>query len=175
VLFAKGGYHRVGAPGFLLLGRRPERNILPNLYLPEPGPLHPEDRSDNCSTANLQQHRVPPLQKTQGWGTLGFLMGMENAQDGGWATRPTIPAGAATGSLIGGGVGFAGGMIYCAKGVGPRFGGNQRQNKAANDAKRDAERETGMKMTDDQQEQFHDLITHQNFDYHEMVDVGKPF
>jgi len=94
---------------------------------------------------------------------------------GGPTAFATIPAGAATGSLIGGGVGFAGGMIYCAKGVGPRFGGNQRQNKAANDAKRDAERETGMKMTDDQQEQFHDLITHQNFDYHEMVDVGKPF
>src|ERR1700692_3174186 len=49
---------------------------------------------------------------------------------GGPAGFLTVPAGAGTGSLIGGGVGFAGGMIYCAKGVGPNFGGNQRQNRA---------------------------------------------
>jgi hypothetical protein len=91
---------------------------------------------------------------------------------GGPTAFATIPAGAGTGSLIGGGVGWVGGMISCAKGVGPSLGGNQRQNKAANDAKRDAERQTGKKMTDAQQEKFHDLITHQNFDYHEMVEVA---
>jgi hypothetical protein len=35
-----------------------------------------------------------------------------------------------------------------------------------------ATRQTGKKMTDAQQEKFHDLITHQNFDYHEMVEVA---
>jgi hypothetical protein len=99
-----------------------------------------------------------------GIGSLGFA--------GGPTGIITTPAGAATGSLVGGGVGWASGMIYCAKGAGPKFRGNQRQNKAANDAKRDAERETGKRMSADQEEKFHDLITKQGFDYGEMVKIA---
>ena len=73
---------------------------------------------------------------------------------------------------IGGGVGFASGLIFCAKGVGPNFGGNQRQNRAANDAKKEAERETGKKFTPALEEKFHDLISHQGLDFHEMVLVA---
>jgi hypothetical protein len=63
-------------------------------------------------------------------------------------------------------------MIYCAKGVGPGFGGNQRQNRQARDAQQDAERQTGKKMTAGQQETFHDMITGQGLNYHQMVEVA---
>ena len=52
--------------------------------------------------------------------------------------------------------------ILCAKGAGPGFGGNSNQNKQANDAKRDAEKETGKKMTPDQESKFHDAVSHQS-------------
>jgi RHS repeat-associated protein len=99
-----------------------------------------------------------------GIGSLGFA--------GGPAGFLTTPAGAETGSLIGGGVGFAGGMIHCAKGISPNFGGNQRQNRQANDAKREAERETNKKMTDAQERLFHN-IDKTEMDYQGMVQLAK--
>jgi hypothetical protein len=100
-----------------------------------------------------------------GIGSLGFA--------GGPVGLATTPAGAATGGFTGGTVGYAGGFIYCAKGVGSNFGGNQRQNKAANDAKKEAERRTGKQFSEDQEEKFHDLITKQGFDYKEMVEIAE--
>jgi len=84
--------------------------------------------------------------------------------------------GSAAGSWIGGGLGGAvGGIvgnILCAKGGGPSFGGNSRQNKQANDAKRDAENEVGKKMTNAQEDRFHDEVSHQNLGYWEMREIA---
>jgi hypothetical protein len=70
--------------------------------------------------------------------------------------------------VVGGGVGF----VVCSRGTGPRFGGNQRENKQANDAKREAERQTGKKMSDDQERLFHD-IDKTEMDYQGMVILAK--
>jgi len=86
-------------------------------------------------------------------------------------------AGATEGASIGGQAGFVGGtavgFILCAKGSGPGFGGNQRENKMANDAKKDAERQTGKKFTKALDRVFHDEITGQGInDYHELVKIA---
>jgi RHS repeat-associated protein len=86
-------------------------------------------------------------------------------------------AGASEGAALGAEAGYAAGIaigsVKCAKGMGSSFGGNQRQNKQANDAKRTAERETGKKMTNLQQEKFHDLVTKQGYGYNELVSIAR--
>lgn len=85
----------------------------------------------------------------------------------------TVPAGIGIGFLAGGAAGWTAGMISCAKGREPKMGGNQRQNQSAADAAREAERQVGREMSDDQRTRFHDLISHQGYDYHEMVEIAK--
>jgi hypothetical protein len=46
------------------------------------------------------------------------------------------------------------------------------ENKRANDAKRQAERQTGKKFTRAQERRFHDNITGMGLDYHELVAEG---
>ena len=98
-----------------------------------------------------------------GIGSLGFA--------GGPAGFATTPAGAGTGSLIGGGVGWVGGMVSCAKGVGPNFGYNQAPNKVANDAKNQAQKITGKKMSFAQDELFHDYDK-TGMSYKDMVQLA---
>jgi RHS repeat-associated protein len=95
-----------------------------------------------------------------GIGSLGFA--------GGPAGFVTTPVGVGTGAFFGVQAGFAGGMIYCAKGLGPNFGGNQRENRQANDAKRAAERKTGRTMSRSQERLFHD-IDKTGMSYSDMV------
>jgi hypothetical protein len=52
------------------------------------------------------------------------------------------------------------------------LGGNSRQNKQTNDAKRDAEKEAGKRMTDAQEERFHDEVTHHGLGYWEMREIA---
>jgi len=85
----------------------------------------------------------------------------------------TIPAGVAIGFGAGGAAGWTAGMISCAKGREPKMRGNQRQNQSADDAIGEAERQTGRKMSPDQRTRFHDLVSHQDYGYRELVDVAK--
>ncbi len=80
--------------------------------------------------------------------------------------------GAVVGGFIGGLVGGAGSNVLCSQGAGPSFGGNQRENKQANDAKNEAERITRKKFTRAQERVFHDEITGQNEPYHELVKIA---
>jgi RHS repeat-associated protein len=80
--------------------------------------------------------------------------------------------GAGVGGFIGGLVGGAASNILCSKGGGSSFGGNQRENKQANDAKNEAERITGKKFTRAQERVFHDEITGQGYGYHELVQIA---
>ena len=86
------------------------------------------------------------------------------------------PGGSAAGAWIGGGLGaLAGnalGNILCSRGGGPSFGGNQRQNKQANDAKNEAERRTGKKFTPALERMFHDEITGMNYSYKDLVQIA---
>jgi RHS repeat-associated protein len=82
--------------------------------------------------------------------------------------------GATNGALIGGGLGAAAGAIagsiLCSKGTPPSIGGNDRENRQAADARREAERRTGKKFDRDKQRQLHDRITGQDMDYNDLVD-----
>lgn len=80
--------------------------------------------------------------------------------------------GAGVGGFIGGLVGGAASNVLCSQGGGSSFGGNQRENKQANDAKNEAERMTGKKFTRAQERVFHDEITGQNYGYHELVQIA---
>lgn len=96
----------------------------------------------------------------------------------------TVPGGAlvgaAAGAYFGGtagrGVGTTAGYFACASGggSGSKFGTNQHQNKMANDAKREAERNTGKRFTPALERKFHDEITGQGInDYHELVHIAE--
>jgi RHS repeat-associated protein len=98
---------------------------------------------------------------------------------GGIATSPTL-GGAAIGAGVSAlGVGAvagaainSGAIIQCSV-VRSRFGSNQRQNKVAHDARKEAERNTGKKFTPAQERKFHDEITGQGIsDYHELVRIA---
>lgn len=78
--------------------------------------------------------------------------------------------GAEAGAVVGGFVGGVVGSIVCSKGSGPSFGGNDRENTQAADARRAAERITGKKFDRRLQRVFHDRITKQGFDYDKLVE-----
>jgi len=80
--------------------------------------------------------------------------------------------GAAVGGFIGGLASGAGSNVLCSTGGGSSFGGNQRENKQANDAKNEAERMTGKKFTRAQERVFHDEITGQGYGYHELIQIA---
>jgi RHS repeat-associated protein len=119
-------------------------------------------------------------------GGIGGVVGGAAGAGGGTLVAPGVgtigggvvgaEAGAGTGAWIGGFVGGAIGNIVgnvlCSKGGGPSFGGNQRENKQANDAKNEAERITGKRFTPAQERIFHDEITGQNYGYHELVQIA---
>jgi RHS repeat-associated protein len=80
--------------------------------------------------------------------------------------------GATVGAAIGGVLGGIVGNVLCSKGGGPSFGGNQRENKQANDAKNQAERITGKQFTPALERMFHDEVTGMNYSYQELVQVA---
>jgi Na+/glutamate symporter len=80
--------------------------------------------------------------------------------------------GATVGASIGGVLGGIVGNVLCAKGGGSSFGGNQRENKQANDAKNQAERITGKQFTPALERKFHDEITGQGYGYQELVQIA---
>jgi hypothetical protein len=81
--------------------------------------------------------------------------------------------GAAGLGTAGAGVGAATCKGGSGGGGGSKFGSNSRQNRQANDAKREAERLEGKKMTNDQEDKFHDEVSHQGMGYHDMVQVAR--
>jgi hypothetical protein len=80
--------------------------------------------------------------------------------------------GATAGAAIGGVLGGIVGNVLCAKGGGSSFGGNQRENKQANDAKNQAERITGKQFTPALERMFHDEVTGMNYSYQELVQTA---
>jgi hypothetical protein len=79
VCCAKGGYHTAGTNAiFALTPPTPEAKCSSNLHSPEPAPLHPKSRSDNCSIANLQEplpiHVSPGLRWAGGPGHRNHLI-----------------------------------------------------------------------------------------------------
>ena len=49
---------------------------------------------------------------------------------------------------------------------------NSEQNKQADDARKEIERELGRKMTKDEKREFHDHVSGQGYGYHELIDEG---
>jgi RHS repeat-associated protein len=80
--------------------------------------------------------------------------------------------GATAGAAIGGVLGGIVGNVLCAKGGGSSFGGNQRENKQANDAKNQAERITGKQFTPALERMFHDEVTGMNYSYQQLVQTA---
>lgn len=100
-----------------------------------------------------------------GVGTIGG--GVEGALAGG-------NLGAQIGAVGGGVVG----SIMCSNsgggGGGSKLGSNQRQNKQAGDALKDAERRTGIKADKWKEREFHDAITGRNItSYQNLVDIAE--
>lgn len=52
-------------------------------------------------------------------------------------------------------------------------GPNTDQNKQAKDARREIERKLGRKLTEKERRKFHDHVTRQNYDFHELVEEGE--
>jgi len=117
-------------------------------------------------------------------GGAGALYGLTGS-----ATGPGVlvidPVAILTGAVMGGASGWATGMSACMIGGGSGGGGrnrgsgggdNQRANKAATDAKKEAERRTGKKFTRDQERYFHDQIGkhggYDGFGYEHMVEIA---
>jgi hypothetical protein len=103
-------------------------------------------------------------------GGVGTLVAPGVGTVGGGALGAT--GGATVGASIGGVLGGIVGNVLCAKGSGSSFGGNQRQNKQANDAKNQAERTTGKQFTPALERVFHDEITGMNYSYQELVQIA---
>ena len=49
---------------------------------------------------------------------------------------------------------------------------NSDQNKQATDARKEIERKLGKKLTNDEKREFHDHISGQDYDYHDLVEEG---
>ncbi|MEO6805325.1 MAG: RHS repeat-associated core domain-containing protein [Edaphobacter sp.] len=109
----------------------------------------------------------------------GGGVGLVGLAGGGVGVLVTEPAGLAIGGVGGAASGVALGMTVCPGGAlamsnsGRGFGGNQRENKQANDAKQEAERDTGKKFDRALDRKFHDEITGQGYGYHELVEIAK--
>ena len=117
-----------------------------------------------------------------GVGTAGAVfgggVGLAGLAGGGVAVVVTEPAGLAIGAAGGAITGIAIGMTVCPGGAASsgggsgRGGGNVRENRQANDAKTQAERETGKKFSRPQERLFHDADK-RDMDYHAMVQLAK--
>jgi RHS repeat-associated protein len=103
-------------------------------------------------------------------GGVGTLVAPGVGTVGGGALGATggATAGAAIGSVLGGIVG----NVLCAKGGGSSFGGNQRENRQASDAKNQAERITGKQFTPALERMFHDEVTGMNYSYQQLVQTA---
>ena len=110
---------------------------------------------------------------------VGGGVGLVGLAGGGVGVVVTEPAGLLIGGAGGAASGLALGMTVCPGGAlamsngGKGLGGNQRENKQANDAKQQAERETGKKFDRALDRKFHDEITGQGYGYHKLVDIAK--
>jgi hypothetical protein len=94
--------------------------------------------SSKDALANGAVHRIEhgSNQGDDGGGRCGFRSGRS-----GWRIRRRSVGGAAS-------------NVLCSKGQGSNFGGNQRENRQANDAKRDAEKAVGQQMTTHKKKDF---------------------
>jgi RHS repeat-associated protein len=147
----------------------------PTQGAPSDAPAVPMPSTGVCTGAGAVAGASAGALIGEGAGTLvgggvGTLVAPGVGTVGGGAAGAT--GGATVGASIGGVLGGIIGNVLCAKGTGPSFGGNSRQNQQANDAKRDAEKEVGKKMTNAQEDRFHDEVSHQGLGYWEMREIA---
>lgn len=81
-----------------------------------------------------------------------------------------VVAGTAVGAGVGGTVGSVVGTVLCSQGEGPKFGNNGRENRQADDARREAERKTGRRFSRYLERVFHDRVTGRGYSYQDLVD-----